>query len=216
MDKVKVSRPRFDLDVVGENTTSFLYLDTYKDLIESAIWDQANQKRYVRLITTQTIPEEVLFSLSYSTRNILHVRVNMLNLKGSLEWLCKLSSRARNCGLFLVVTLDMIIPGVVKLPKILSVLSVLNFNRNVHFSLRFCEFIPSKVENSKYLNMNGLLVPSRYFFKEENYYTPTSSVKEQILELVTCYMSYPKISVSEYTHLTWSGEKGGELYAKEN
>lgn len=176
-----------------------LYIST-KDYdwgeIESTIWRLEKEGLLLRLIIDRDIPDRVLWAASYSAKNIFQVNINMINLDVNINWIQRLIALAGNCGVYSVLFLYPIIPGIVKSYTVLDVID--NF-KNVgchHVTLKFGEIINCN-ESNGYLNFNGIPVPTQYLIQTpQGTWRCTPEYLKLFLEKVQIYTIPRKISVS--------------------
>lgn len=164
--------------------------------IEAQIWNLENKGLLLRLIIDRDIPDRVLWAASYSAKNIFQVNINMIDLEKNLSWIQRLVSLAGNCGLYSVLFLYPIIPGLVKSYDVLEVID--NF-RNAgyhHITLKFGE-ITNCDEVDGYLNFGGTPVSTRYLTQtSQGTWECTKEYLKLFTEKIQVYTIPRKVSIS--------------------
>lgn len=166
------------------------------DEIEARIWQLEKKGLLLRLIIDRDIPDRVLWAASYSAKNIFQVNINMIHLEKNLEWIQKLVAMAGNCGLYSVLFLYPIIPGLVKTYNVLEVID--NF-RNAgyhHVTLKFGKIVNCE-ETDGYLNFGGIPVSTKYLIQTSpKVWECTKEYLDLFVEKVQIYTTPRKVSIS--------------------
>lgn len=155
--------------------------------LESQIWKLRDQKKFLRLIIEQDIPKEVLWAASYSEKNILQVNIDISQFKANFNWITRNVFLSSNCGLYVILFIYPIVPGVIKSYQVVEILNIFRNVIQFHTALKF---------SSNYEESNN---PD--FFIEENGRTVCNpDFIEEFMEIVNTY------AVPKKMHITVCGE----------
>lgn len=185
----KSSSEKYRVIYVSEDYTDW-------EELEQSIWELSTSKVYLRLIIDTEIPDRVLWASSYSEKNILQINLNMLKFEKNLPWVQKLMSMAGNCGLYTLLFLYPIVPGLVKTYHVIEALDCMKNSGYHHTTLKFCD-IKGCIENEGYINFNGEPINTKYLQKVgDSTWKCTPEYLNAFLDKVNIYAIPRKISVS--------------------
>lgn len=183
-----------------ENKNVYRIIHVTKDFddwesLEQHIWEHEAEKTYIRLLIDRAIPQEVLWAASYSAYNILQINVDMTHFSEDIEWIRKLIYMSDNCGMYCLLFLYPIVPGLVKTNHVLDIIDSCR-NAGDHLTLlKFCE-ITNCIENEGYLNFNGEPVSIKYLEKTpEGVWVCTEEYLRLFLEKLQIYTTQRKQKV---------------------
>lgn len=183
-----------DLDFMRTIYVSSVFSDW--DTLESQIWKAQDDGVFVRLLTDVDLPKEIVWALSYSEKNILQINFNTANLNKNIVWTNSLVALADRCGLYCMICMCPIVPGIVKTYHIISVLDRLRGNGYFHVSLKFWEIHEELIECDGWLNFNGAPLSVAYLERTPNGWKCTEKFKQDFMSIVQIFSTPRKISVT--------------------
>lgn len=165
--------------------------------LEDLIWKEQDSGSLVRLVSeaAKPIPNQVIWALSYSDKNILQVNINLLRLEDSLNAIRKPVFLSVSCGLYVVATLYPIIPYVTMSSDIVRVIDLLRNVVHVHVNLKPSEITGVTVAED-FINFNGHPVPLSSLSKTKKGWTASKEYLDRLMNIVNYYAVPRKISVS--------------------
>lgn len=182
----------------GNSVYSVLHVDKNFedwDTLESLIWDCKDSGKLLRLIIDKKIPKNVLWASSYDALNILQVTVNMLELPDNLVWIRELIHLANNCGLYVVLFLNSIVPTVVKTYQVIDIMDMVRNCGHHNFAINFAQFERCKSSDG-FVNFNGHPVPTKYLEKTKLGWKCSQQFIEDFVSKINCYVIPRKVSMS--------------------
>ena len=122
--------------------------------LEIQIWNYRQQDCFIRLVIDGNIPLSILWAASYDHRNVLQMNIDLHNPPE--DWIANLAHASERCGLFFVIMLHPIIPGVIKVQNVLQVIDSIRSIPHCLIMLRFAEYLNNnELSNNEYMNVNG-------------------------------------------------------------
>lgn len=167
------------------------------DNLEDLIWKAQDDGNLVRLVSeaVNPIPNQVIWALSYSDKNILQVNINLLRLEDSLNAIRKPVFLSVSCGLYVVATLYPIIPYVTMSSDIVRVIDLLRNVVHVHVNLKPSEITDVTVAED-FINFNGHPVPLSSLSKTKQGWIASKEYLDKLMNIVNSYAVPRKMSVS--------------------
>lgn len=164
--------------------------------LEDQLWQLGTQKVFLRLITDMKLPKEVVWAASYSEHNIIQINLNMLEYETEVRWVDSLMSLANRCGVYCILCLNPIVPGVVRTYQVIELLSRLRNHGRFHTNLKFCRISKDMMRDSGWINFNGHVVSEGWLRNSQGVWECTSEFQKKFLEKVQLYSIPKKLSVS--------------------
>lgn len=163
--------------------------------LETQIWELQHKGYNLRLITDQNMPKEIMWAASFSEKNIVQMNLNLMNMKLELDWVSKLMSLSNRCGVYSVLCLNPIVPGVVRTYHVVDILDRLNGLSHFHTNLKFCE-IPEEIPvYNGIINFNGYLTSIRFMEKTSQGWKCKSEFIQEFTEKVQLFSEPRKLSL---------------------
>lgn len=166
------------------------------DNLEQSIWSLSNQGVLLRLITDKEMPKEIIWAASYSEKNVVQLNLNMMQFKHEITWIEKLMSIANKCGVYCVLCINPIVPGVTRTYHVIDILDRLQKKGYFHVNLKFCEIPDSIISCDNWMNFNGYLLPARYMKHTQSGWECSSEFKQKFMSKIQLFTVPLKISIS--------------------
>lgn len=163
--------------------------------LEQKIWELSKQNMIVRLVTDRNLPKEIIWAASYSDKNMIQINLDMMKLDSEISWVDEIMSIANRCGLYCVLCLHPIVPGVVHTYQVLEVINRIMRKGCFHVNLKFCEILGKPVETDDWINFNGNAVPKKYLVKTQYGWKCSLEYKNKFLEKILLFTCLRKISL---------------------
>lgn len=107
--------------------------------LEIKIWACRSKGHYVRLVVDKNIPSSILWASAYDQNNILQINIDLFS---NLEpWIPNLAYAADRCGLYFVLMVYPIIPGITKISSIIQRIDPIRAIPHCLIMLKFAEFL---------------------------------------------------------------------------
>ena len=163
--------------------------------LERQIWKLQHQNYNLRLVTEQVMPKEIMWAASFSEQNIVQMNLNLMRMKSELDWVSQLMSLSNRCGMYSVLCLNPIVPGVVKTYQVINILDRLRGLGHFHTNLKFCE-IPSDIPvYNGIINFNGYLTSIRFLEKTSQGWKCKPEFIQEFTEKVQLFSEPRKLSL---------------------
>lgn len=164
--------------------------------LENQLWKLGTQGVPLRLITEVNLPKEVVWAASYSSDNVVQINLNMMEYNNEIKWVDNLMSVLNRCGVYCVLCLNPIVPGVVKTYHVVELLARLRNHGKFHVNLKFCRVQGELFKSSGWINFNGNPIPEKWMVNHQGVWECTPEFQHQFLEKVQLYSLPKKLSVS--------------------
>lgn len=183
-------------DCSGSNGFTVLHVNsgfTDWEALEKTIWDSRSSKSNLKLVVNSVeLPRELIWAISYSEKNIIHINLDMTRYKYEIDGVDRMMSVSNRCGAYCVVCLQPIIPTITKIYDVLSVLSRLENKGRFNVNLLFAEAVGAIPEKGGWSNLNGSVIPSRWFTKGKT----TQEFKDTFLSVLKIYTEPRNININ--------------------
>ena len=194
------------LDVLPDNVKTIeLNSEEFTELRAiNHLWKLEENGKLARLIIKDNISTDLLYAISYNANNVLQILLDKDSYDSDLSWLFKTIHLAQRCGVYVVIILD-IEQGSIALSKLLNVLNLLKFNRNINYLVRFLNLRGNSIERYQELeNVSPLEVDiKKLTCKNKNLkYVGT------VLDTLKSFAQYANITISAYNPNTFGYDIG--------
>ena len=162
---------------------------TERELIER-IETVERSGKYIRMLTSHEVSQEVIKSLAYSPYNILQFNLDLTkpdNDNGVLYF-------ANKCGIIVSLYLSPVIPTVVKVSQVLSIID--RYNSVVdYFCIRFfkkyvnCNFL------EEFVAINDVMVPSKFLEVRDEHLICSMDYTNKFLDIVNTYAKPRNVNI---------------------
>lgn len=166
------------------------------DSLEQQIWELSAQGVILRLVTDIKLPKEIVWAASYSEKNIIQINLDMTQRRIELDWVDKLMSVANRCGVYCVLCLHPIVPGIVRTYHVLEVINRIKGKGHFHVNLKFCEITGHIIEDNGWMNFNGQLLSTKYMSQNQGEWECSQEYKQLFLKKIQLFTTPKRISVS--------------------
>ena len=164
--------------------------------LEQQIWQLGAQGEVLRLVTDTSLPKEIIWATSYSDKNIIQANINMLSTKTEIPWIDKLMSIANRCGVYCVLCLHPIVPGIVRTYHVIDIIDRIMRKGQFHITLKFCEIHGTIIEHNGWLNFNGHPLSTRYMEKTNDGWVCSDEYIQKFLKKLELFLVTKKLSVT--------------------
>jgi hypothetical protein len=148
--------------------------------------------KYIRMLTSKPMSQEVIKSFAYSPYNVIQFNLDLTkpdSLSDSIYF-------ASKCGLLISLYLSPVIPTVIKASQVLSIIdhhtSVVDY-----FCIRFFKK-PIELECEQlgeFVTINNTLVPSKFLEIKEEHLICSKDYTNKFLDIVNTYAKPRKINI---------------------
>lgn len=144
----------------------------------------------LKIVTERDLPKEVVWAVSYSEKNVIQVNINMLKYAEELDWIDRLMVLMNKCGMYCVLNLSHVVPGMVFTYNVIEILDRIYRRCMFHTQIVFeCE--------SKDVILGGSRVKSEFLQKTAKGWKCTEEFTQAFLAKVQCFAAPKKIYVME-------------------
>ena len=165
-------------DLVPENTL----VENIESIEESG--------KYIRMLTSTEVSQEVIMALAYSPYNILQFNLDLTKVDN----LSELIYFAKKCGLIVSLYLSPVIPTVVKASQVLF--NIDHYTSVVdYFCIRFfkkpidCDYL------EEFVTINNTMVPSKFLELREGHLICSRDYTNKFLDIVNTYAKPRNINI---------------------
>ena len=141
----------------------------------------------IGVVTAQPLPREIVWDLSYSSKNVL--QVNCCLADHNFDWIVELVHLSEICGLFCNVVLYPILPSIITSADVIKVLDAIRNCEHCRIILKFGELkLNSFICENKHLKLGDHSIPLNYMIKcDEFMWKCSESYAEEFYQLVKFY-----------------------------
>lgn len=151
----------------------------------------------IRVITERALPNEVIWTVAYSEKNILQANVNIFQDWEQLKWAIALAHKAERCGVEYVLVIYPVLPLQTKLSQVLQILDAINSCRHCRVMIRFGEFINYGLPiQSGFIKLRGCETPLSLVNQiKGDLWGCTDDFKSQFMEYLKFYADANNVDV---------------------
>lgn len=170
------------------------------DTLKQQISVLKDQNVPLRLVMERKVPKRILWMASYSDKNVFQVNVNLLqvskDVEKSLAWAERVMILANRCGVYCVVMLHPVVPGVVSSYHAIAAIDRLKGHGLFQTVIRFCEIVGQCERKGEYLDYNGVGIKASYMVKTTTGWKCSNYFKSLFMNIVQQYAAPRKLNVS--------------------
>lgn len=146
--------------------------------------------KYIRMLVSEPISNDVIMALAYSPYNVIQFNINLVqhnNLSDSVFF-------SNKCGLLVSMYMSPIIPIVVKVSKVLSIIDYYGLVVD-YFCLKFFKTVNNCDYLDEFVDINHTLIPNRFLEISEGYLICSKIYKDKFVDMVNAYAKPRKVNI---------------------
>ena len=162
---------------------------SWEELLNT-IHEFSMKKTILKIVTERSLPKEVVWAASYSEKNVIQVNINMLKYAEELDWIDRLMVLMNKCGMYCVLNLSHIVPGIVFTYNVIEILDRICRRCLFHTEIVF-------EGESEDVDLGGSQVKRNFLQKTAKGWRCTEEFIQAFIDKVQCFAVPKKMSVME-------------------